>query len=225
MHRLPRPLLSRITPLLVGLLIAPGHAEAQRGLRPVHYQPEPRLALSAMVTYQWGGAINTSGGRLTLDDTENFAGVLNFNVRPGAKAELYYSYQPTTLRVEQPFGIQELAPMGVHYFQLGGRYEPVRSGKLTPFIVATAGATLFDAQRNTQGIDYGSSWLFSFRFAGGATAWLTSRLGLRGEVALLLPIQWSGGGFLCGAGGCYGTVAGGTSIAQGTAGGGLSIAF
>jgi hypothetical protein len=100
----------------------------------------------------------------------------------------------------------------------------VRSGRLTPFFVATAGATLFDAQRNSAGIDYGSEWAFAFRFAGGATAWLSSRFGLRGEVGLLLPILWGGGGFLCGAGGCYATTTG-TAIVQGTAGGGLTIAF
>lgn len=215
-----------VAALVVLAAVAPSLAEAQRGLRPVRYTPEPRAALSAMVTYQWGGSFNTSRGKLSLAPTENYAGVLNFQVRPGAKAELYYSYQPTALRLESVPGVkEEVAPMGVHYFQLGGRYEPVRSGRLTPFFVATAGATLFDAQRNAAGIDYGSDWAFAFRFAAGGTAWLGSRFGIRGEAGLLLPIQWGGGGFLCGAGGCYTTLTGGTAIVQGTAGGGLTIAF
>jgi hypothetical protein len=78
-----------------------------------------------MVTYQWGGSLNTTRGKLSLDDTENFAGVLNMTLRPGAKGELYYSYQPTTLRLESVAGVpQTVAPMNVHYFQVGGRYEP-----------------------------------------------------------------------------------------------------
>jgi len=178
-----------------------------------------------MVTYQWGGSFTTTRGKLSLAPTENYVGALAIPVRHGARVELYYSYQPTTLRLESAGIQQDVAPMGVHYFQLGGRYEPARSARLTPFFVASAGATLFDARRNAAGIDYGSDWLFAFRFGGGGTAWLSPRIGLRGEVGLLLPIQWSGGGFLCGVGGCYATFGGGTAIVQGTAGGGLSIAF
>lgn len=216
---------SAIVTLFLAIPLVP--TAAQRGLRPAAPRaPEPRAELSAMVTYQWGGSFNTTRGRLSLDATENFAGVLNMRLRPGAKGELYYSYQPTTLRLESVPGVpQTVAPMNVHYFQVGGRYEPPMPGRLAPFIVVTAGATLFDAGRNAAGGDYGSEWEFGFRFAGGGTAWLTSRIGLRGEVALLLPIMWTGGGFLCGAGGCYTTLTGGTAIAQGTAGGGLSIAF
>lgn len=216
--------------VLVGLVVvtslSPQTASAQRGLRPVRYTPAPRASLSGMVTYQWGATLNTTVGKLSLAPSENFAGALNFQVRRGGQAELYYSFQPTDLRLESVPGVrQPVAPMNVHYFQLGGRYEPVRDGRVTPFFVASAGATLFDALRNDAGIDYGSEWLFAFRFAAGGTAWLTSRIGLRGEAGLLLPIQWGGGGFLCGAGGCYVTLTGGTAIVQGTAGGGLSIAF
>ena len=34
-------------------------------------------------------------------------------------------------------------------------------------------------------------------------------------MGILLPIQWGGGGFLCGVGGCYATLGGGTAIVQG----------
>lgn len=217
-------------PALAGVILlfmfGSSPAEAQRGLRPVSYRPEPRVYLSAMATYQWGGTLNTTQGRLKLEDSENFAGALNFHVRPGATGELYYSYQPTTLSRELAGGVYEpVAPMNVHYFQLGGRYEPVNRGALVPFLVASAGAVLFDPGRSTAGIEYGSNWEFAFRFALGATAMVTSRLGLRGEVGMLLPIFWSGGGFMCGGAGCYGTVTGTSTLVQGTAGGGLTIAF
>lgn len=222
--------LSRSPISLAGLLtvavaaVAPP-VGAQPGLRPV-YGPTrtPRTALSAMVTYQWGGSFDTPRGRLSLAPSENYAGALNFRVRSGATAELYYSYQPTTLRLDRGAVLEPVAPTTVHYFQVGGRYEPLTGSRLIPFLVGTAGATLFDAHRNAQGIDYGSEWAFAFRFGLGGTAWLTSSIGLRGEVGLLLPIWWGGGGFLCGGGGCYTTIAG-TALAQGTAGGGLSIGF
>jgi hypothetical protein len=216
-------------PALVGVLLlvafGPSPAEAQRGLRPVTYRPEPRVELSAMATYQWGGTINTTQGDLIIEDSENFAAVLAFRARPGARGELYYSYQPTTLSRRLVSGVLEpLVPLNVHYFQLGGRYEPVRQGGLKPFFAGSAGAVLFDAG-STGGIDYGSNWEFAFRFSLGATAMVTSRIGLRGEVGMLLPVFWSGGGFICGGAGCYGTVTGTTTVVQGTAGGGLTIAF
>ena len=111
-------------------------------------------------------------------------------MRPGAKPELYYSYQPTTPRLEPAVGVrQDVAPMGVHYFLVGGRYEPVQSGRIMPFFVAGGGATLFDARRNAAGIDYGSEWLFAFRFAGGGTAWLTSRIPERRQQRLVAAVQ------------------------------------
>jgi hypothetical protein len=201
-------------------------AEAQRGLRPVTYRPEPRVYLSAMATYQWGGTINTTQGQLALEDSENFVGALNFRVRPGGTGELYYSYQPTTLSRELVGGVQEpIASMNVHYFQLGGRYEPVRRSALMPFFAGSAGAVLFDAGRSAQGVDYGSNWEFAFRFSLGATAMFSSRVGLRGELGMLLPVFWSGGGFMCGGAGCYGTISGTSTVVQGTVGGGLTIAF
>jgi hypothetical protein len=210
--------------LLLGL--APALADAQRGLRPVTYRPEPRVELSAMATYQWGGTVNTTQGDLIIEDSENFAGVLAFRARPGAKAELYYSYQPTTLSRRLVGGVLEpLVPMNVHYFQAGGRYEPVRQGAVMPFLAGSAGAVLFDAGRSAQGIEYGSNWEFAFRFSLGATAMFSSRVGLRGELGMLLPVFWSGGGFMCGGAGCYGTITGTSTVVQGTVGGGLTIAF
>jgi hypothetical protein len=222
-----RSLAFRLAGLGVVLLVgSAATAEAQRGLRPVR-QPTstPRVALSAMVTYQWGGSLTTPRGRLRLEPSENYAGVLAFRVRSGATAELYYSYQPTLMTLDGGVGIQEeVAPMGVHYFQVGGRYEPARSNRLVPFLAASAGATLFDARRNAAGVDLGSDWAFAFRLVGGATAWLNQRIGVRAEGGLLLPWWWTSGGFLCGATGCY-TTLGGTAIAQGTVGGGVTIAF
>lgn len=187
---------------------------------------ESRVHLSAMVTYQWGGSITTEDGRLIFDAGENFAGVLTFPIRPGARGELYYGYQPTTLRREQAPGVPEsLAPMKIHYFQLGGRFEPVRGGRLLPYFAGTAGAVLFDAGKGTNGLDYGSDLEFAFRFAVGTTAVLTRRVGIRAEAGLLLPIFWSGGGFVCGGEGCEGVIAGSLAVVQGTVGGGLTIAF
>lgn len=179
-----------------------------------------------MVAYQWGGSITTSEGTLTLDAGENFAGVLTFPVRPGARGELYYGYQPTTLSREDAPGVrQPLAPMRIHYLQIGGRFEPGWDRPILPYFSGTAGAVLFDAGRGASGLDYGSDLEFAFRFAAGTTVVLSRRVGLRAEAGLLVPVFWSGGGFVCGGEGCEGVITGSITAVQGTVGGGLTIAF
>jgi hypothetical protein len=222
----PRFLMLAIPGAVALLAVSPPPTAAQRAPLPTDVDWEARLHLSAMVTYQWGGSITTEDGRQIFDAGENFAGVLTFPIRPGARGELYYGYQPTTLRREQAPGVPEsLAPMKIHYFQLGGRFEPVRGGRLLPYFAGTAGAVLFDAGKGTNGLDYGSDLEFAFRFAVGTTAVLTRRVGIRAEAGLLLPIFWSGGGFVCGGEGCEGVIAGSLAVVQGTVGGGLTIAF
>jgi hypothetical protein len=195
--------------------------------RPVPSPPYPGPQLSAMVLYQFGGTLTTVEGELSLADGEAFAAALTLPVRPGARAEVYYSYQPTTLSRRLPGGgVQALAPMDVHLFQIGGTYEPrVAIRQLQPFFVTTAGAALYDAKDDASGEDYGSDWAFAFRFALGSTVKLSARAGLRAEVGALVPVFWADSHFVCGGAGCYGTISGTTSMIQGTAGGGITVTF
>lgn len=149
------------------VLLTPAPAAAQggypRGLRPA--QSEPRFELSPFVNYQWGGHLDVSYvsgfGTIDMEDTEAFGAALDVAVRPGAKAELYYSYQPTTMRFRSSSGVQETVfDMGVHYMHMGGIYEMDRGSAARPFGLFSLGTTLFDPQGATP---YGSEWRFSMR--------------------------------------------------------------
>ncbi len=181
-----------------------------------------RVELSPFVTYQFGGSLAVREGELQLDDSENYGVALDIEVRPGVKFELFYSYQPTTLKLQRSAGpTEELFAIGVHYMHFGGLYEAVRNQRVRAFGLASAGVTLFDPRTATAG----SEWRSSFRFALGAKALFSERVGLRGEAGLLLPIQFVGGGIFCRGGGCSGVLTGGRVVVQGSLGGALTVAF
>jgi hypothetical protein len=215
-----------LVPLCLAALATTATAQVYR-TRPVPPPPYAGPQLSAMVLYQFGGTLTTLEGDLSLADGEAFAATLTLPVRPGARAEAYYGYQRTTLsRRQAGGGLQELAPMDVHVFQVGGTYEPrVAVRRLQPFFVTTAGAVLYDAREDATGEDYGSDWEFAFRLALGTTVKLSARAGFRAEVGALVPIFWADSHFGCGGAGCYGTISGTTSMIQGLAGGGVTVTF
>jgi len=105
-----------------------------------------KFQISGFGGYQFGGKIYTSGG--DLDPKDNWMWGLSLEVpmpvRPGSYLLLWYSQQPTTLRLKNALGTQELFDMTVNYFQIGALYEVQRDAKVVPFTNVTLGATWFN---------------------------------------------------------------------------------
>ena len=174
--------------------------------------------INPFVTYNWGGTVRVFEGDLKLEASEAYGVTIDFAVRPGAKAQLFYSYQPTQLNLRRFSGFTEpITPMDVHYIHLGGMAEGGR-GKMTGFGGASAGATIFHASNSA----LSDAWKFSFRFFLGGKMMFSERVGLHVKGEVLLPVQWAGVCFGCGGGA---GVTAGTTIVQGVVGGGLTIAF
>ena len=177
-----------------------------------------RATLNPFVTYNWGGTVRVFEGDLKLAASEAYGVTLDVAVRPGAKAQLFYSYQPTQLNLKRFSGLTEpVTPMDVHYIHLGGMAEGGR-GKMKGFGGASAGATSFHASNSA----LSDEWKFSFRFFLGGKMMFSERMGLHVKGEVLLPVQWAGVCFGCGGG--TGVTAG-TTIVQGVVGGGLTIVF
>ena len=177
-----------------------------------------RATLNPFVTYNWGGTVRVFEGDLQLAASEAYGATVDFTVRPGAKAQLFYSYQPTQLNLRRFSGLTEpVTPMTVHYIHLGGVAEGGR-GKAKGFGGASAGATVFHASNAL----LSDQWKFSFRLFLGGKMMFSERVGLHVKGEALFPIQWAGVCFGCGGGTGVTT---GTTIVQGVVGGGLTIAF
>ncbi len=177
-----------------------------------------RGSLNPFVTYNWGGSVPVVGGDIKIVASEAYGATLDIAVRPGAKAQLLYSYQPTQADFRPFTGLPEkISDLKVHYMHIGGMAE-IPKDKLRLLGGASAGATLFHPSDQR----YSDEWSFSFRFFLGAKLMFSERVGLHAKGELLLPIQWAG---ICiGCGGGAGVTAG-TTIVQGVVGGGLTIAF
>jgi hypothetical protein len=219
----------RLTRALAGAaILAVGIAaslEAQyRSARPVNRTAsEPRFEIAVFGGYQFGGkwdvVVNNQAGTLDIADHGSYGMAFDVRVRPGVLTEFLYIRQPTTLYFTPLSGVRsEVFPMHVAYYQLGGLYE-VPQGRFRPFGGLGVGGTHF----NPKEAGRGSEWRFSANASVGFRAFVTERVGLRGQFHLLIPFQWSGGGMFCGVGGCSIGVSGGSAIVQGMVSGGVVI--
>jgi len=208
--------------------VTSANAGAQyRSARPVRApEREPRLEISVFGGYQFGGRLDvllngTTPGRLSIGDHGNYGMAFDLRIRPGVLGEFLYLRQPTTIYF-QPVGgpTTELFPAHVAYYQLGGLYE-VPQGRVRPFGSLSFGITYFNPKES--GVS--GEVRFAMTAGLGVRAFLTDRIGVRGQVHLLLPFQWYGGGIFCGGGGCSVGATSGTAIVQGQVSGGLVLAF
>jgi hypothetical protein len=182
------------------------------------------VEVTGLYGWQFGGSVDLStGGSVETKDSDAYGLILSVPIQtPETQIELSYGYQGTALYRQDYWESSEsfLFDMGTHYFQLGG-LRGVRRDKLMPFGYGSLGATLFDPQED--GLE--SEWRFSMVLGVGAKFYASERMGLRAQVGMLLPFQWSGGTLWCGSGGCTGAVSVGTTIVQGNVSGGLMYTF
>jgi hypothetical protein len=221
--------MNRILVAVCGLALAvTSTAEAQyRSARPVRAaERERRYEVSVFGGYQFGGSLDvvlngTTPGRLSIGDHGNYGMAFDVRVRPGVLGEFLYLRQPTTLYFQPVNGVKtELFPAHVVYYQLGGLYEVPR-GRVRPFGSLSFGITHFNPKQSGTS----SEVRFAMTAGLGFRAFLNDRIGVRGQVHLLLPFQWYGGGIFCGGGGCSVGVSSGSAIVQGQVSGGLVVAL
>jgi hypothetical protein len=168
-----------------------------------------------------GGKLRVRDGDVRIPSALVYGGALNIPVSSGAKVELMYSRQESSLELEEFSGVKStLFDMTVHYAQVGTVYEAVRSPGTVAFGLLSAGATIFDpSQAGT-----GTEWRFSFAGGLGFKRFFSPRVGLRGDARLQLTFLSSAGSMWCGGGGCVVGVSG-TMVAQLATTGGLVIKF
>jgi hypothetical protein len=92
----------------------------------------------------------------------------------------------------------DLWPMTIEYFQLG-IVRPVKLGKIRPYGVVGLGASNWTPG---EGSGWNNEWFFSANLGGGATIFFSESVGLQLQARVFLPMNFSGGGFWCGTGGC-----------------------
>ncbi len=189
---------------------------------------QDKFQITGFGGYQFGGKIYTSVGE--LDPKDNWMWGLSIEipmpVKPGSYLLLWYSQQPTTMRLKDYLGTRELFDVNINYFQIGGLYEVDRGTNVVPFTTLTLGATWFDpGPANDPTPTYGqphSVTKFSFVFGGGVKVWMNPKLALRIQGQLFSTIFAAGGGFYVGGGGSGMSITG-TGMLQGAVSAGLTL--
>lgn len=177
------------------------------------------IGLTGMGGYQFGGKVNTSGGELDFKD--NWMGALSLeiplNFKPGSNLYLYWSDQPTEIRLNTPAGRQTLSDASLMYFQGGALYDiPSSNPQLNPFTMLTLGATYINPTNST----LESVTKFSFMFGAGFKYWASPKIALRMQFNLHMTLITSSAWF-----GTGGVSVGGSGFFQGTALAGLTFNF
>jgi len=181
------------------------------------------LEISGFAGWQFWGTVAMQRGDLKVSSANNYGGTVAVHMQPEVALEFMYLRQDTKLRLKAfPSGVTEdLFDMSAEYYLLGAVYDYPTSERLHAFGSISLGAARF-APKDPR---YSDNWRFAVAFGGGGKIFLTESLGIRVQGHLLFPIQYSGGGFWCGTGGCGVGAGASTTFIQGEVSGGLFVAF
>jgi len=183
---------------------------------------EVGVEITPFAGFRFGGMfedINT-GTNITLDESESYGLVLDFDIERDKQIEIYLSRQSTTLSADGAFTGNPLFDLAVEYYHIGGLYLfEVESERLRPFVSGTLGAARMDPQRD----DLSTETFFSLAIGGGAKFFFTENLGLRFDGRGIYTALSSSSAIFC-AGGC--TIKVHTSgFIQGELGAGMILRF
>ena len=184
--------------------------------------PARAVELTPMVGYQWGGTLQYPNGDVHINAAMSYGGAIGATVEPGTFVEVGYMYQGSKL-IGRPRTGPDITflDLGTHYLQLSGiRY--LRESRATPYVIGGLGMTVFDPHSSQYG-DFDSQTMFSMSLGGGLHVDMGSRVALRLQSRLLIPINFASGGLYFGTGGGGVSVSGGTALPQGDATLGLAL--
>ena len=193
-------------------------------------KPPHRVEISAYTGWMVNGDVDTSAGKLVIDDAQSFGAAISVQARPGTRAELSWTYSRNDAKIDSfsaLFPTSQKFSVDTHYFQIGG-LQSMKRGRVEPFGGATLGAVWYSPENiklavgNTT-FSLSDAWRFAFTVGAGANVFLnkTESLALRLHAKMLVPVFFSSGGFYAGSGGAGVTVSGGIPAVSGDFGIGL----
>lgn len=191
---------------------------------PLAAQKASRFELTPIVGFQFGGGFTGDLGRIELKESVSYGGALSFRASWDTWIEATYLRQDTDATFN-PIGGGTPRTNGAatNYIHGGVRQDFTTGGPVTPFILGSLGATIFDSKAEGQG----SETYFSFGLGAG----VKSMFGASKRVGARIQGRWwatsvpSGSSVWCDPFfGCY-SVGTYSLVSQGELSGGLTIAF
>lgn len=163
--------------------------------------------------------IPTNRGDIIMKDNPDYGLGLKIDIENELSAEVSWSMQNTsgdlrTFKGERIF----LSDATIHHFLAGAVYEPIY-GKIRPIGLISVGATLLHPTNKK----FNDAVRFTIAMGIGGKFYLSDRFGLRFQGRLILPMQFTEGGFWCSTGGCGTYVGSWTQFIQGDFSGGIFV--
>lgn len=226
----------RPLPILVGLLLLSasnsaaaqlyGRSEPVGDKKPNALTTPRRIQLTAHVGAAFGGKIEGTQGRMTLEGGPSFGLSAGYTIRKGGQIRLSYTQQKNQLFIRRnDTGESRRFEMPMHGIQIGGALDmpiPSTGGRLWPHFGLTLGATQFQPDTG----DLASSWTFSWLAEGGLTFWIVRFLGINALIRWHGHVVSADNAAFCGSeqSGCV-LIRSTELLFQGEAGGGVTLAF
>jgi hypothetical protein len=197
-------------------------------LSPSAEAEEKAVQVGAYGGYQFGGSVSAGGAteRVSLDiqDAPSAGATLDIRVRPGAYAELAYSYQDTDVTLRSPSAGSEQYALTIQHFTIGGvfQYKLAGSEWIRPIFGGTVGAARYGASEEGYSFE---KWYVSLLFEGGLAFRIIDNLGLRFRGRLLTTFLTSDSALFCGTQVGCSVAFSGVGLFQGDVSGGAYLAF
>ena len=166
-------------------------------------QAQVRFEIEPYYGYLLSTNVRAVQGDFVVKDSPTYGIALNIGHKQlpgGMMIQLLYTRQDTDTELkEYPSGARKsLWPIAIEYFQIGV-VRPVRMGKVIPYGVVGVGASNWTPGGSSP---WSNQWFFAANFGGGIKMFFSESVGLQLQARALLPMNFSGGGFWCGTGGC-----------------------
>lgn len=174
------------------------------------------VEITPLYGYTISGKVDSYNRYYNIGDDMSFGGMLSVEIDHLSFVEL--SYLRTNTDVETSRIINGTFNLGVEQYQVGVLRE-FSEGQVVPFAKFMLGTSRY--VQTSQGS--GKTWLFSAGMGLGAKIFFTERVGLRLHTNLTMPMEFAGGGFFCGGGGCSSNITFNVPIMHWELGGGLII--
>lgn len=186
----------------------------------------PKIEITPMVGYFFGGSIKFYEGKLKVKDNISYGVAVGVPLPSGITIEFNYITMPSTAQWRPYYSYEIRYPernfgVNVNYFNLGSTRNVPLAENVVGFGALRLGAAYF----NSTASDIDDVWRFEASLGAGLKVYVTEKVGLRFSGNFHIPMVFSGGGLFCGIGtggsGCSVGVGSTSSILQGDLSAGL----
>ena len=165
----------------------------------ISYTAAQGIEITAFTGYSFNSQVNTYYGKYKVDDSQNYGGILGYELQPDMFVEFLYNRSDTRIDYYYQNSYNPV-DMSTEYFQLGA-LKQMGAANLKPFGAASLGLARFNLKRATGDFAQEDYFFMAANLGGGVKILLGDRLGIRLQARLSMPMVFSGFFLTAGTGG------------------------